>query len=148
MILTNTSTTRAAFQFLPLPGVMFGDANDRVYRPAPRWASVSPQQVGRALVTAQGLLGLWNLMLRRVPVATVCCSAHACWAGHQMCRGLSKADVCMRPGLLGGTACADEVGLRQLGSACVWELFCVFAGCARARRGCRGDCHLLHRGWA
>ena len=45
MILSNTSTTRAAFQFLPLPGVMFGDANDRVYRPAPRWASVSPQQV-------------------------------------------------------------------------------------------------------
>ena len=45
MILTNTSTTRAGFQFLPLPGVMFGDAGDRVYRPAPRWASVSPQQV-------------------------------------------------------------------------------------------------------
>ena len=45
IILSNTGGAKAAWQFMPLPGVMFGDAGDRVYRPTPRWASVSPQQV-------------------------------------------------------------------------------------------------------
>ena len=86
MILANTSTARAAFQFLPLPGVMFGDANDRVYRPAPRWASVSPQQVSRdhALVVAQGPPlrehSGWKSAPRRAPVTIACRSARACWA--------------------------------------------------------------------
>ena len=62
MILTNTSTTRAAFQFLPLPGVMFGDAGDRVYRPAPRWASVSPNRWG-ACVCCPALAGIQTLKI-------------------------------------------------------------------------------------
>ena len=45
LILTNTSRSTAAWQFMPLPGVMFGDRTDRVYRPTPRWASISPHQV-------------------------------------------------------------------------------------------------------
>lgn len=45
LILTNTSRNTASWQFMPLPGVMFGDREDRVFRPTPRWASISPQQV-------------------------------------------------------------------------------------------------------
>ncbi|KAK9792500.1 hypothetical protein WJX73_010349 [Symbiochloris irregularis] len=44
LVLTNTSRSRAVWQFMPLPGVMFGDHSERVYRPTPRWASVQPQQ--------------------------------------------------------------------------------------------------------
>ena len=45
LVLTNSSRSRAVWQFMPLPGVMFGDHSERVYRPTPRWASVQPQQV-------------------------------------------------------------------------------------------------------
>ena len=34
----------ASFEFMPLPGAMFGDPADKAFRPAPRWASVSPEQ--------------------------------------------------------------------------------------------------------
>lgn len=30
---------------MPLPGAMFGDPADKAFRPAPRWASVAPEQV-------------------------------------------------------------------------------------------------------
>lgn len=36
----------ASFQFMPLPGAMFGEPADKAFRPAPRWASISPEQVG------------------------------------------------------------------------------------------------------
>lgn len=36
LILTNTSRNTASWQFMPLPGVMFGDREDRVFRPTPR----------------------------------------------------------------------------------------------------------------
>lgn len=35
----------ASFQFMPLPGAMFGEPADKAFRPAPRWASVTPEQV-------------------------------------------------------------------------------------------------------
>ena len=35
----------ASFEFMPLPGAMFGDPADKAFRPAPRWATVSPEQV-------------------------------------------------------------------------------------------------------
>ena len=46
LILTNTSRSRAEWQFMSLPGVMFGDPTERVSRPTPRWASVKPHRVG------------------------------------------------------------------------------------------------------
>lgn len=45
LILSNRGIVRAKWQFMPLPGVMFGDAADTVPRPAPRWASINPAQV-------------------------------------------------------------------------------------------------------
>ena len=45
LILTNVGLVTANWQFLPLPGVMFGDPQDRAYRAAPRWASLQPSQV-------------------------------------------------------------------------------------------------------
>ena len=35
----------ANFQFMPLPGAMFGDNSDKNFRPTPRWASIEPEQV-------------------------------------------------------------------------------------------------------
>ncbi len=29
---------------MPLPGVMFGDAGDKAFRVAPRWATLAPEQ--------------------------------------------------------------------------------------------------------
>ena len=34
----------ANFQFMPLPGVMFGDPSDKAFRVAPLWAALSPEQ--------------------------------------------------------------------------------------------------------
>ena len=34
----------ANYQFMPLPGVMFGDPADKAFRVAPRWATLSPEQ--------------------------------------------------------------------------------------------------------
>ena len=36
--------TTANYQFMPLPGVMFGDPADKAFRVAPRWATLSPEQ--------------------------------------------------------------------------------------------------------
>ena len=47
MFLTSACAMQAAanFQFMPLPGAMFGDSNDKNFRPTPRWASIEPEQV-------------------------------------------------------------------------------------------------------
>ena len=45
LILSNKGVAQAAWQFMSLPGVMFGDSKDPAIRPAPRWAQVMPQQV-------------------------------------------------------------------------------------------------------
>lgn len=34
----------ASFQFMPLPGVMFGDAADKAFRVSPRWLVLAPEQ--------------------------------------------------------------------------------------------------------
>lgn len=34
----------ANWQFMPLPGVMFGDAADKAFRTAPRWLELAPEQ--------------------------------------------------------------------------------------------------------
>ena len=45
LILRNTGQVTANFQFMPLPGAMFGDDADKKFRTAPRWASIEPEQV-------------------------------------------------------------------------------------------------------
>eukprot|EP00884_Botryococcus_braunii_P001968 jgi/Botrbrau1/11772/Bobra.0195s0097.1 len=44
LVLTNVSQVTANFEFVPLPGSMFGEENDRSTRSTPRWASVFPEQ--------------------------------------------------------------------------------------------------------
>ncbi|KAK9821522.1 hypothetical protein WJX74_007052 [Apatococcus lobatus] len=44
LMLHNVGQVAANFQFMPLPGAMFGDNNDRNFRPTPRWASIEPEQ--------------------------------------------------------------------------------------------------------
>lgn len=34
----------ASFQFMPLPGVMFGNAADKAFRVSPRWLVLTPEQ--------------------------------------------------------------------------------------------------------
>ena len=34
----------ASFQFMPLPGAMFGNAADKAFRVSPRWLVVAPDQ--------------------------------------------------------------------------------------------------------
>lgn len=45
LILRNTGLVTANFQFMPLPGAMFGDDKDKNFRTAPRWATIEPEQV-------------------------------------------------------------------------------------------------------
>jgi hypothetical protein len=45
LILRNIGQVTANFQFMPLPGAMFGDDKDKNFRTAPRWATVEPEQV-------------------------------------------------------------------------------------------------------
>ena len=49
LILSNKGVAQATWQFMSLPGVMFGDSKDPAIRPAPRWAQVTPQQVDTIL---------------------------------------------------------------------------------------------------
>ena len=44
LILRNTGQVTANFQFMPLPGAMFGDHQDKAFRTAPRWATIEPEQ--------------------------------------------------------------------------------------------------------
>ncbi|KAL3153090.1 Heat shock 70 kDa protein A [Trebouxia sp. C0009 RCD-2024] len=44
LILRNIGQVTANFQFMPLPGAMFGDDKDKNFRTAPRWASIEPEQ--------------------------------------------------------------------------------------------------------
>lgn len=44
LILRNTGQVAANFQFMPLPGAMFGDEADKKFRTAPRWATIEPEQ--------------------------------------------------------------------------------------------------------
>ncbi|KAL0027397.1 hypothetical protein WJX79_008379 [Trebouxia sp. C0005] len=44
LILRNTGLVTANFQFMPLPGAMFGDDKDKNFRTAPRWATIEPEQ--------------------------------------------------------------------------------------------------------
>lgn len=45
LILRNSGQVTANFQFMPLPGAMFGDDADKKFRTAPRWATIEPEQV-------------------------------------------------------------------------------------------------------
>ena len=44
--LLNPGQVAANFQFMPLPGTMFGNPGDKEFRSTPRWATVHPEQVG------------------------------------------------------------------------------------------------------
>ena len=44
--LLNPGQVAANFQFMPLPGSMFGNPGDKEFRSTPRWATVHPEQVG------------------------------------------------------------------------------------------------------
>ncbi|DBA87288.1 hypothetical protein WJX77_005794 [Trebouxia sp. C0004] len=44
LILRNIGQVTANFQFMPLPGAMFGDDKDKNFRTAPRWATIEPEQ--------------------------------------------------------------------------------------------------------
>lgn len=44
IVLRNVGSVTASFQFMPLPGAMFGEPADKAFRPTPRWASISPEQ--------------------------------------------------------------------------------------------------------
>lgn len=44
LILRNIGQVTANFQFMPLPGAMFGDDRDKNFRTAPRWATIEPEQ--------------------------------------------------------------------------------------------------------
>ena len=43
--LMNPGQVAANFQFMPLPGTMFGNPGDKEFRSTPRWATVHPEQV-------------------------------------------------------------------------------------------------------
>lgn len=53
LILRNTGQVTANFQFMPLPGAMFGDDKDKNFRTAPRWATIEPEQASPWAFIAQ-----------------------------------------------------------------------------------------------
>ena len=53
LILRNIGQVTANFQFMPLPGAMFGDDKDKNFRTAPRWATVEPEQASLWAFIAQ-----------------------------------------------------------------------------------------------
>lgn len=52
IVLSNKGLVRAHWQFMPLPGAMFGDPSDSALRPAPRWAHVTPSEVCTIMLSA------------------------------------------------------------------------------------------------
>jgi len=63
LILRNIGQVTANFQFMPLPGAMFGDDRDKNFRTAPRWATIEPEQVRASTGSWAGAIACQQLAL-------------------------------------------------------------------------------------